>query len=330
MSPKVIVATFALLLSAFFSTTAAAAPAPKVAFVGDWLTDGWSATFPANWINEGDCCNMGDYTAGPITAAIALKPSLIHIMIGSAYWDDDASYNLVTAIVIDNLVQMVTQAQAAGIPVVLGIEPTQVASGPECVCQAGAEVYAVALKYNVPVINYNGPFNGIANAVVNTKGGANTTPFFAPTNTGTGTLNEFSSQQLTAAGYAILTMEAQTAIATLNSQPSWLYLQDLLTGGNECGEACENLPNVNTVSPGNSVQFYSVIGYANGTSGVGFNTNFLTGTIGTWTSSNPAVGLVNQYGFFQAFSPGQTTVKLTLPNGTWNEWIMTVGPIIYG
>ena len=25
------------------------------------------------------------------------KPSIIHIMVGSEYWDDDASYNLVTA-----------------------------------------------------------------------------------------------------------------------------------------------------------------------------------------------------------------------------------------
>jgi len=73
------------------------------------------------------------------------------------------------------------------------------------------------------------------------------------------------------------------------------------------------------------VSFYTVISYTNGVSGVGFNTNFITGTNGTWTSSNPLVGMVNLYGQFWAINQGQTTVKFTLPNGVWNEWIMYVG-----
>jgi hypothetical protein len=79
------------------------------------------------------------------------------------------------------------------------------------------------------------------------------------------------------------------------------------------------------VDPGNIVQLYPVITYANGVSGqAGLNTDFLTGSNGTWTSSDPLVGSVNQYGQFWAFNQGTTVVKFTLPNGVRNEWIMYV------
>jgi hypothetical protein len=74
------------------------------------------------------------------------------------------------------------------------------------------------------------------------------------------------------------------------------------------------------------VQFYPVISYTNGVSGqAGLNSNFLTGSNGTWTSSNLLVGTVNQSGQFWAINEGTTTVKFNLPNGVWNEWIMYVG-----
>ena len=69
----------------------------------------------------------------------------------------------------------------------------------------------------------------------------------------------------------------------------------------------------------------TAIYYNNGASGAGFNSNFLTGSQGTWTSNNPLVGFVNESGEFWALNQGQTTVKLVLPNGVWNEWIMYVG-----
>jgi hypothetical protein len=50
------------------------------------------------------------------------------------------------------------------------------------------------------------------------------------------------------------------------------------------------------------------------------NSDFITGSTGTWTSSNRLVGVVNQYGQFWAFNTG----SFTLPNGAWNEWIMYV------
>jgi hypothetical protein len=335
---KLTLATFALLLSAFFfSTTAAAAPAPKVAFVGDWLTDSWSATFPSNWI---DVDTPGGFAnSQTMAAAIALKPSLIHIMIGSEYTDDDASYNLATAELEEALVSAITQAQAAGIPVLVGLEPLECTSS-FAVQQMDLIAYGVATKYGVPIINYSGAFsnaqtgwNGVAYGSGSYGGVAaafagSSVGLFTPTRTAT-SLNIYSANQPTAAGYAIMTMMAQTAFDTLNAQPKSLYLQDILQQGNEC-LGCGDIPNVNTVSPGNTAQFYTVISYTNGVTGVGFNTNFLTSTNGTWTSSNPSVGIVNQYGQFWAINQGQTTVKFTLPNGVWNEWIMYVGPTIEG
>jgi hypothetical protein len=335
---KPTLATFALLLSAFFSTTAAAAPAPKVAFVGDWLTDSWSATFPANWI---DVDTPGGFAnSQTMAAAIALKPSLIHIMIGSEYTDDDASYNLATAELEEGLVSAITQAQAAGIPVLVGLEPLECTSS-FAVQQMDLIAYGVATKYGVPIINYSGAFsnaqtgwNGVAYGFASYGGVAaafagSSVGLFTPTRTAT-SLNIYSANQPTAAGYAIMTMMAQTAFDTLNAQPRSLYLQDLLTAGNECCAPWGTIPNVNTVTPGNTVQYYTVISYTNGVTGVGFNTNFLTSTNGTWTSSNPLVGIVNQYGQFWAINQGTTTVKFTLPNGVWNEWIMYVGPTIEG
>jgi hypothetical protein len=296
---------------------AAAAPAPKVAFVGDRLNDSWSATLPANWI---------DYDqSGGMAPAIAQKPSLIHIMIGSALaWDDDATYNLVTGYLEESLIQDITQAQAAGIPVIVGIEPVQFI-GLDGLPQMDIILDAVATKYRVPIVNYSGAFS---NAMIGYGGTAYGT---GGTAQGFGTLltptsnNALSVYSPSPAGYAVMTMMAQTAFATVNAQPKSLYLQDTLIQGNECS-GCSQIPNVNTVSPGNTVQLYPVISYTNGvTQQAGFNVNFLTGSIGTWTSSNPLVGFVNQSGEFWAFDEGTTTVKLTLPNGVWNEWSMYVG-----
>ncbi len=135
-------------------------PASKVVFVGDWLTTGWSATFPANWINISSTLTPEPYgtLAQQMTTALALKPSTIHIMIGSAYWDDDASYNLVTAELETDLTTAITQAQAAGVTVFVGIEPVQLTSY-ESLPQMDFEVYAIATKYGVPIINYNGAFS---------------------------------------------------------------------------------------------------------------------------------------------------------------------------
>jgi hypothetical protein len=324
---KLTLAAFALLLPALMPVTAKAQTAPNfarppapatpappqvVAFVGDWLTVGWSATFPANWTNY----SINDNSiAQQVAAAIAQKPSIIHVMIGSAYIDDDAGWNIVTTVLEADLIGAITTAEGAGIPVVVGIEPSQFV-GPQGLHQMAIEVYAIATKYGVPIINYNGAFNS-----------ANFATLLTPTTT-----NQYSGYAPTTAGYKVLSTMAQTAFTILNAQPRSVYLQDTEQPIPPIAQPTQY--NVNTVQPGTTVDFYPVITYTNGatisyTNGVtaqaGFNTNFLTGTYGTWTSSNPAVGFVDQYGGFNAFNVGSTTVKFTLPNGVWNEWIMYVG-----
>jgi hypothetical protein len=307
-------------------TEAATPVTPKIAFVGDWLTTGWSATFPANWINISSTLTPepAGTLAQQLTAAVALKPSTIHIMIGSGYWDDDASYNLVTAELVEDLTTAIVTAQNARIPLFVGMEPVQFV-GYNGLSQMDLIVYAVATRYGVPIINYSGAFGtGQLGGPGNCTGQGTGQAFGSlvlPTNT-----SIYSPCAPTPAGYSVMTMMAQTAFATVKAQPKSVYLQDTLVQGNECGAACNGTPNVNTVSPGNLVAFYPVITYTNGvTQQAGLNTNFITGSSGTWTSSNPVVGFVNQSGEFWAFSQGTTTVKFTLPNGVWNEWIMYVG-----
>jgi hypothetical protein len=79
-------------------------------------------------------------------------------MVGLQYWDDDASYNLVTGLLADELVSDITQAQAAHIPVFVGTAPMQLTSY-FAVSKSGIEVHAIATKYNVPIINYSGAFS---------------------------------------------------------------------------------------------------------------------------------------------------------------------------
>jgi hypothetical protein len=299
----------------------AGAATTKVAFVGDWLTDGWSSSFPSNWIDV----DNGGTVASEMAAAIALKPTYIHFMVGSAYVDDDASYNLGTALLEEDLTTAITKAQAAKIPIFIGIEPIQFI-GYMSYPQMDIEVNAIATQYGVPIVNYNGAFSGGTTAYAGTGIQAGGTA------QGFGWLNALtvaasspggvSTMTPTAAGYSIMTMMAQTSFATLNVQPKSVYLQATEQGNEDTNNA--TLSNINTVDPGNTVQFYPVITYTNGVSGAGLNSTFLTGSNGTWTSSNPSVGAVNQQGQFWAFQQGTTTVKFTLPNGVWNEWIMYI------
>ncbi len=191
-------------------------------------------------------------------------------------------------------------------------------------------VYSVSRQYGVPLINYAGAFSNAQtgyNGAVSPGGTAQgfAGPFFTSTNTAT-SVNAYSAYQPTAAGYAVMTMMAQTAFATVNAQltRSLFTCRDTLLQGNECGAPCNGIPNVNTVSPGNTVQFYPVISYTNGvTQQAGLNVNFLLGSHGTWTSGNPLVGFVNQSGEFWAFNQGTTTSVCACPTGCGTSGLCT-------
>lgn len=301
------------LLFAFTSANAATAAAPKVVFVGDWLTYYWATSFPANWTAKASTANVIEY-APEMAAAIAMKPSIIHIMEGSmnASGDFDSTFNVQIPNLETELSVMIQQAQAAKIQVVLGIEPFQFTYPSSALQQMDAAIEGVGMKYGVPIVNYSGAFNGTAEAF----GGLYEETIATPQ-------ANYSPQAPTAGGYAIMTMMAQEAFATVGANVKSVYLQDVESSSENT--AGSPVSNVNTVMPGNTVNFYPVVTYSNGvTQQALLNCDYVTGSCGSWTSSNVAVGSVSRTGEFWALAPGSTIVKFVLPNGVWNEWIMTV------
>jgi hypothetical protein len=132
---KVTLAFLALFLSAFLSASAANT-APKVVFIGDWVTYSWTSAFAANpnWVNEGvpgiaPCCG-GPGTSSDTLArfqadVISLHPAIVHIMIGAAdsYVVYDSGFQYYIPGFMIALDEMVKEARAANIKVVLGMEP---------------------------------------------------------------------------------------------------------------------------------------------------------------------------------------------------------------
>lgn len=301
---KKIVGIICLLLT----TQAVAATAPKVAFVGDWLTNSWSLSFPANWVN-----------AQSMQAAIAQKPAIIHIMEGSVFAteDYDSTYQIEIPTFEAQLTQMIQQGQAAKIQLVLGMEPIGFSVNSDVMQQLNSVIASLGAKYNIPVVNYSGAFYGTAQGfgwLACSCGIGLYQPF----------VNYYSPNEPTNAGFAIMTMMAQTAFNTVGATIKSVYLQNV-ERANETTITDGPVSNVNTVPPGPILQFTVVASYSNGASQQTlFNTNFATGSNGTWTSSNPLVGYVTQDGEFWALNAGSTIVKFTLPNGVWNEWIMYV------
>jgi hypothetical protein len=107
--------------------------APKVVFVGDYITAQWASVFAANpnWINQGDPNSIVENNNGIHNVlanfqanVVSLHPAAVHIMVGlSDAETDDATYSGATAYFLSGLNEVVLQAKAANIKVILGIEP---------------------------------------------------------------------------------------------------------------------------------------------------------------------------------------------------------------
>jgi hypothetical protein len=127
-----------LLLSALMPIAASAAtasPKPKVVFLGDNVTLGWTQAFAANpnWINAGIPIT-GYESAGTLDAAVARfqsavvsqHPAIVHILLG----EDDAIITSPTSSefygpdALADIETMVKEAKAANIEVVFGLEPS--------------------------------------------------------------------------------------------------------------------------------------------------------------------------------------------------------------
>jgi hypothetical protein len=275
------------------------APAPKVVFIGDWITYNWTTAFAANsnWINQGTLDffsgNSGGTAARFQADVVSLRPDIVHIMVGvvDEAQEDDALMALTTPDLVSNLNTMVQEAKAANIQVVLGMEPPAVS-------QENAVIAAYGAANNIPVINYGA----------------------APT--ATNDIYQEDAFVPTTAGYALMTQIAEAAISTLNLALKSGYLQNVQQA-NGNGPA-EN--NVNTVFPGVYIQFTPMGKYSDGNVYPMLNTNF-RGSSGIWTSSNPLVMYVSPTGMAWPLTPGTATIRYTsLDDVKFSEWIMYVIP----
>lgn len=319
-------ATFGMAFFAFVASAAAATAPPKVVFIGDYITANW--TFPANsnWVNQGanGAAYEGPETLPDISAAIALHPAIIHILMG-ANVSVDTSPNAVSggvpgfAIILD---QMVKQAQAANIKMILGLTPSagNIGFGDYSSPLFNDIVAAYGAAHNIEVVNYADALCECVSAVA-PKMPPLSLEQMTPVPSGNNS-PPILGLLPTPAGYALMTTLAQTAIAdqTLTLKSGWLSnvvapnFAVLPSGGtnlNTCGQLCV-------------IQFTPIGVYSDGSQHPLVNTTW-NGNNGTWTSSNPLVVSVNQQGLATALTIGTATIKYTPASGVKiNAWTMNI------
>jgi Bacterial Ig-like domain (group 2) len=307
-----------LFLSACFSASAATPISPKVVFLGDQVTLGWTTAFAANpnWINKGVAVS-GWESNGTMDAGLARfqsdvvsqHPAIVHIM----FRMDDAAILSPTGSefygpsVLSDAKAIVQEAKAANIQVVFGLEPS-------ALTQYKQIITMYAAQNNIPVINYGDVLcgcNGFTSGSSFTQGTGSNGYLMPDPNDGAGVLP-------TAAGYAIMTPMAQAVINTLGLKLTGGYLQNTSYWQG-------TYTNVNELTLFHEAQFTPYGQYAGGLVEPFTNSNYLTGSNGTWASSNPLVMSVNQQGHVWAFTPGTANITFVSPAGVrFNMWTMTV------
>lgn len=326
----------------FVAPANAATPAPpKVVFMGDWVTDFWNvASINPNWSFVGgpgfnSCFTepvpcWGGSSSGLLAdmpAVLALHPAIIHIMVGVVDVDGTATpslgeccmYPYSTSQFLFNLNSMVQQAKAAGIQVILGIEPSVFSFGLVPLQPLNSMIASYGALHGIPVINYADALCRCVDSVGGASGGINFTnagPLTGPSN-----YKENDGPVPTAAGYALMTQMASAVINTMNLKLEGGYLQNVESNPNG-----NPIANVNTVGSENYIQFTPQGYYNNGLVEPFLNDNF-AGASGVWASSNPLVMYVSQNGLAYALSGGSAIITYTSPTGVrFSEWIMNVGP----
>jgi acyl-CoA thioesterase-1 len=331
---KVTIAFLALLLSAF-SSAHAAAVAPKVVFIGDWVTYYWTNGFAANpnWINKGDtgfnqCFSVpadcwGGSSSGVLARfqsdVVSLHPAIVHIMIGAVDADGTSGvssfqYPYSTSQFLSNLEAIVKEARAANIQVILGIEPSAFSFGTS-LQPLNSIIANYGAMNGIPVINYA---DALCSCVDSAFGGSTVSPnpwIGQPED------KENDGPAPTVAGYALMAQMAEAVINTMNLKLEGGYLQNV----EQAGAGGVAASNVNTVGPNAIVQFTPEGYYANSLVEPFLNDSF-AGASGTWASSNPLVMYVSQRGTAYALSPGAASITYRSPSGVkFSEWIMYVG-----
>jgi lysophospholipase L1-like esterase len=320
-------AMFSMALSA-----SAATSAPKVVFIGDYITHNWTSGFAANpnWINQGvNGAGLGNQQQTyDVVAAIAQHPAVIHILIGANLSVNTPPHDvpggeLAFASTID---AMVKQIQAAHIKVILGLTPSagSISFGDYDSGFYNEIIAAYGAAQGITVVNYANAMcqciSDVDSTLVQVPNGNQQMASIPSPNPSIGPQEALLP---TAAGYAIMTTLAETAIADqyLTIESGYLQNVELPVFTNDF----QGAKNVATCTNTCEIQFTPIGYYSDGSTHPQINTT-LNGNDGTWTSSNPLVVSVNQQGLANALTPGTAIIKYIPANGMkFNEWIMTIG-----
>ncbi len=324
----------ALLFALISSVSSAATVPPKVIFFGDSFTANWP--LPSGYINKGDAGNTSNNGLTSQEAAAAFQsdvvsqhPAIVHIMVGLYNFGDDAAYQGEIPGYINDINNMVNEAKAANIKVILGTIGPNFGGWYVPIDGFNAALFAYGATNGIQVVNYHdalcqcvGSTNSglFDNIIVN---GGNVTANSGYTNpylVATPPQSNFGVAP-SAAGYALMTQMAQAAIANLTATLKTGYLQDVEL---ETADVSGGAINVNSVGSGERIQFTPYGSYSDGSTHPQLNANF-AGETGTWTSSNPSVIFVSPAGMAWALGAGTATIRYTPPNGVkFSSWVMYV------
>jgi hypothetical protein len=314
MSQSYRLAFLAVSLSVF-SINADAQTKPKVAFVGDQFTYVWqqSASFKANpnWIGAGTssaCCyGASSSVAASFPAVLNQHPDYVFLETGESDLLEGPSPAAKlglqfegTAVAIINIVQM---AKRANVKIIIG---NVVGEG-----FMDGWLQAFAQNENIPIVNFADVLNVGCNSEACPLLDPNPTP-------------PFSITVPNVAGFQVITQMAQTAIATYSLKIKGGYLSDVVIfDGAEIPPTPQT--NLNTVSPGATLQFTPQATWTDGVTRPMTNVPYGGGVLGTWWSSNPKVVAVDQHGIASAYIPGTATIWFQSATGqTFSPWGMTV------
>ena len=251
------------------------------------------------------------WNASRPTSWLCIQPSCIS-WVGADDADIDFDYyqQLDWPDYLSSIQTMVDWAHAANIHVILGIEPLGWAA-------------AGTLDATNTITAVFG--NQVGTTVVNYAAALGTGPnqyqqMF--------TANGYSYLTPTAAGYALMSQMAAVAINTMGKTLTGGYLQNVQTPNENLslgGSGASQWVNVNTAYPGSILQFTPYGEYSGLPAQPFLDADYLTGSTGTWTSSDPLVVTLSKTGLAYGVSAGSAIITYTSPGGVrFNEWKMTV------
>jgi hypothetical protein len=290
-------------------------------FVGEYFTPAWQATpqFTANknWIGAGlqnpsAFSGSGDVAAA-FQSALNQHPAFVHIMTGFGdlgQVKDSTPLGLEVQNWEANIEGMVSMAQKANVKVILGNLPATYS-----LFNAWLDQYGRA--NHIPVVNYHDALCQCVGSTLSDNDPDNTSyaaSFSTP--------NDNEVPIPNAAGYALITQMAQTAIATYGLTIKSGYLSNVLLA--LAAPQLTKYQQVNSVPNGFRLIFTAQAKWSDGVVRPLMNQDF-DGMQGIWTSSNPAVMYINQLGEATAYGVGKATISFKSASGVpFSPWIMTV------